>query len=349
MSTRKLDITRKSGKAESLSLKFSQRIIGQPKGTAALTNALEIFESGFYNRDKPIYSMLALGPTGVGKTGSVDAFCEGLFGDAKKKLKVSCGEFQHSHEIAKLVGSPPGYLGHRETKPYFTNQSLLEARSEKSGALILPFTVVLWDEIEKASDALWALMLGILDKGELTTGTNEPVDFKPTIHIMTSNVGAGELATLAGDAGLGFQPAGKEISQQEMEDVALSAARRKFMPEFLNRINKIVVYNTLQPEDVKQILSLELQKLQDRVTLRSNQLFTINVSPSAFRQLLKEGYNKKDNARYLQRTVEQYVSEPISSLLATGQILPRDTVIVDYVDGENWSYYAQGAGDILFP
>ena len=338
MTTRKLDITRKSDSAQALSLKFSKRIIGQPKGTEALTTALEIFESGFYDRTKPISSLLFLGPTGVGKTGAVDAFCEGLFGSADKKLKVSCGEFQHSHEIAKLVGSPPGYLGPRETHPYFTNASLLSARSSKDGKILRPFTVVLWDEIEKASDTLWALMLGILDKGELTTGTNELIDFKPTIHIMTSNVGASELAVKMGEAGLGFRPDGKDASAQEMEDTALAAARRKFMPEFLNRVNKIVVFNTLTVDDVEQILGLELQKLQDRVTLGSNRLFTIHVSPAALEQLLEEGYNKRDNARFLQRTVEKYVAQPLSALLATGQIMPMDIIVVDY-DGD-WSYYA---------
>jgi ATP-dependent Clp protease ATP-binding subunit ClpA len=361
MSTRKLDITRKSGREDALSLKFSQRIIGQPKGTQALTDLIEMFESGFYDLTKPVGSALFLGPTGCGKTGAVEAFCEGLYGDPHKMMKVDCGEFQHSHEIAKLIGSPPGYLGHRETHPYFTNAALLAARSGPSkivtnpgfaprtveGPVLQPFTVILWDEIEKASDSVWNLLLGILDKGTLMTGTNEPVDFLPTIHIMTSNVGAAELAVKTGDAGIGFSPLGSEISQQEIEDTAMAAARRKFTPEFLNRIDKVVVFNTLTPDNVNDILSLELNKLQDRVVLGSKQLFMINVSPSAFRQIAKEGYNRRDNARYLQRTIKLRVEQPIAKVLATGQILPNDTIVVDYVEPQwdhecgEWGYYAQ--------
>jgi ATP-dependent Clp protease ATP-binding subunit ClpA len=332
-----------SGAAQALSLKFSNRIIGQPKGTQALTRVLEKFQSGFYNTTKPIGSLLFLGPTGVGKTGAVEAFCEGLFGDPRAMLKVDCGEFQHSHEIAKLVGSPPGYLGHRETHPYFTQEALNAWFTEK-----LKLTVILFDEIEKASDSLWNLLLGILDKATLTLGDNRKIDFTRCVIIMTSNVGAAELAVKIGDKGLGFLPVGTEVSQQEIEDTAISAARRKFMPEFLNRIDDVVVFNTLTKGDVEEILGLELQKLQDRVVVGSQQLFTINVSPSAIRQIIKEGYSKRDNARYLQRTVEKYISSPLASLLATGQIMPHDTVIVDHIMGE-WGYYAQGNGDILFP
>lgn len=343
MTTRKLDTNRKSGKAEALSLKFANRIIGQPKGTEALIGALEKFQSGFYNVTKPIASLLFLGPTGVGKTGAVEAFVEGLYGVPDWFMKIDCAEFQHSHEIAKLVGSPPGYLGHRETKSFFTGERITSFKT-----VDVPFTVIMFDEIEKSSDSLWNLLLGILDKATLTLGTNEVVKFNDTIIVMTSNVGAAELATKAGDKGLGFLPVGTEISQKEIEDTAMAAARRKFMPEFLNRLDSVVVFNTLTPSDVKEILNLELQKLQDRVVLGSKQLFTINVSPSALKQILAEGYSKRDNARYLQRKIEKYVSQPIASLLATGQIMPHDTVIVDYVEGE-WGYYAQSNGDVLFP
>ena len=349
MTTRKLDTTRLSATAETLALKFSNRIIGQPKGTKAVIKTLNKFQSGFYDTTKPLASLLFLGPTGVGKTGAVEAFCEGLYGVPNWFMKVDCAEFQHSHEIAKLVGSPPGYLGHRETHPFFTNTKVAGFKTTA-----IPFTVLLFDEIEKASDALWNLLLGILDKATLTLGTNEVVNFNDTIIIMTSNVGAAELAAKSGDSGLGFLPMGTEVSQKEVEDTALAAARRKFMPEFLNRLDEVVVFNTLTKDDVQEILGIELQKLQDRVVVGSKQLFTINVSPSAIRQIIKEGYSKRDNARFLQRTVEKYVSAPLAGLLATGQIMPHDTVIVDFAGdvwdhpGE-WSYYAQGKGDVLFP
>ena len=342
MTTRKLDPTKLSDRAEALSLKFSKSIIGQNKATDALVRTVQKFQSGFYNPTKPIASLLFLGPTGVGKTGTVEAFCDGMFGNDRAMLKVDCAEFQHSHEIAKLVGSPPGYLGHRETHPYLTQEAV-----NLSHTADLKLSVLLFDEIEKASDSLWNLLLGILDKATLTLGDNRKVDFSQTIIIMTSNIGAAELATLAGDAGLGFMHQYAGATSEKMEDTAMSAARRKFQPEFLNRLDHIVVFNTLTPENVDSILSIELEKLQRRVVLNSQRLFTINVSPSAYKQLLAEGYSKRDNARYLQRTVGKYVELPLSSLLSTGQISHGDTVIVDY-DGE-WSYYAQGIGEVLFP
>lgn len=335
MTTRKLDATRLSGKAESLSLTFSHRIIGQPKATQALTEVLEKFQSGFYDTGKPIASLLFLGPTGVGKTGTVEAFAEGLHVQPNMFMKIDCGEYQHSHEIAKLVGSPPGYLGHRETHPFFTNVRVQGYRTTS-----VPFTVILFDEIEKANDSLWNLLLGILDKGQLTLGTNEVVDLTQTVIIMTSNVGAGELAAKAGDNPFGFSHGGG-ASSEDMEATALSAARRKFMPEFMNRLDRVVVFNTLTPENLTEILELELEKIRGRVILNSRSLFNIIVSPSAKKQLLKEGYDKKYNARNLKRVIERYVSNPLASLLATGQIMPLDDVIVDYDGLGEWSYYAE--------
>ena len=342
MTTRKLDPTKLSDSASALSLKFSKNIIGQNKATDALVRVVQKFQSGFHDVTKPIASLLFLGPTGVGKTGTVEAFVEGMFGDVRAALRVDCAEFQHSHEIAKLVGSPPGYLGHRETHPYFTQEALNQWQSPE-----LNFSIVAFDEIEKASDSLWNLLLGILDKASLTLGDNRRVDFSRTIIIMTSNVGAAELAAKAGDNCFGFLPLGAGVTSEKMEDIAMSAARRKFQPEFLNRLDNIVMFNTLTPENIDAILSIELEKLQSRVVIQSKKLFTINVSPAAYKQLLAEGYSKRDNARYLKRTVGKYVELPLSALLSTGQITHGDTVIVDY-DGE-WSYYAQGVGEVLFP
>ena len=194
MAIRVLDAKRTTLKASALALSFANQIVGQDAAREALITLLVKFMSGLYNKTKPIGSLLFLGPTGTGKTLVAEAFCKGLFESSDKMLKIDCAEFQHSHEIAKLIGSPPGYLGHRETHPFFTNASLLAARVDDQSKEIMPFTVVLFDEIEKASDALWSLLLGILDKGILTTGVNEKVDFTKTIIIMTSNVGAEKLA-----------------------------------------------------------------------------------------------------------------------------------------------------------
>jgi ATP-dependent Clp protease ATP-binding subunit ClpA len=335
---RLLDLTRQSYKAQTLASRFSLRIVGQSEATDALSSVLEKFQSSFYDRTKPIASLLFLGPTGVGKTGVAEAFAEGLFGDPKKMMKVDCAEFQHSHEIAKLVGSPPGYLGHRETHPFFTTASVLAARSNDNKE-VMPFTIILFDEIEKASDALWNLLLGILDKGTLTTGTNELVDLTNTIIIMTSNVGSAELAS--GDDAIGFDSGAKVMSDTQMKETALGAARRKFMPEFLNRLDKVVVFKSLTPKDLDGILALELDKLWDRITSHSPVPFGFDVSPAAFRQILFLGYDRRYNARNLKRTIDQQVTLPLGRLVSTGQVMPNDIIIIDY-DGD-WKYYAESA------
>lgn len=331
----RLDPTRKSVKASVLASTLDKRIVGQPAAKDALIGLLEKYQSGFYDKTKPIGSLLFLGATGVGKTGAVEAFTEGLIGNPTAFMKVDCGEFQHSHEIAKLQGSPPGYLGHRETKPFFTNESI---KSHQVGHL--PITVILFDEIEKASDALWTLLLGILDKGSLTTGTNEKVDMTSTIIIMTSNVGSSELAAKAGDGGLGFIGSLVLPTDDEMKDTAMAAARRKFMPEFLGRLDEVVMFNTLTPEDLTTITGFELQKLSDRVLLHSERAFEFEVSPAAFAQILSEGYDRKYNARNLKKTIDKHVGLPLGRLVATGQVENNATVIVDYRDGK-WEYNAE--------
>lgn len=341
MAFKELDATKRSDKVIALQKKFGQKIVSQQAAQDALVKLLELYKSGLYDPTKPIGALLFLGPTGSGKTRCAEAFVEGLFGHASKMMKVDCGEFQHSHEIAKLVGSPPGYLGHRETHPYFTNASLLAARSDKDGKEIMPFTVILWDEIEKASDSVWNLMLGILDKGTLTTGTNEKVDFLPTIHILTSNVGAGEMAE--SDDALGFRTGESEIDDDKLESIARQAARRKFSPEFLNRLTDVVMFKTLTKEDMNQILDITLNEVQERIVLGSGvPLFEIRVSNAGLKRLLETGYDKRYNARHLKREVEANLVEPIARLLNTGQIVEGDIVVIDWT-GDRWRYMTVGS------
>ena len=344
---RQLDDARVSKKADDLASKFKNRIIGQPKAFEALTRVLEKYQSGIYDRTRPIASLLFLGPTGVGKTGSVEAFVEGLFGSATHFLKVDCAEFQHSHEIAKLTGSPPGYLGHNETHPFFTNKAIrgkfckYTPTGAECGQLDPAFTVILFDEIEKANDSLWNLLLGILDRGSLTTGTNEVVDFTPTVIIMTSNVGSAELAVKSGSAGIGFANTVDYIFDYDtMKDVAMSAARQKFTPEFLNRLDDAIVFRSLSPADLIPILRIELDKLRAQIILTSRNVFELEVSPAATSKILADGYDKRYNARNLRRTIERYVSLPLARLVATGQIFDNDTLVVDYKDGK-WAYFAK--------
>ena len=190
-------------------------------------------------------NLLFLGPTGSGKTRVVEAMAESLFGDAHACIKIDCAEFQHSHEIAKLIGSPPGYLGHRETHPLLTQEALNQWFTEK-----LKLSILLFDEIEKASDSLWQLLLGILDKATLTLGDNRRVDLSQCIIILTSNLGASEMTDLV-DGGLGFAPKVVEVDasfDDKIQRTAVEAARRKFTPEFMNRIDKTVVFKTLRDE-----------------------------------------------------------------------------------------------------
>lgn len=364
---RQLDETRVSTKASELAEKFKNRIIGQPKAFEALTKVIEKYKSGIYSRKRPIACLLFLGPTGVGKTASVEAFCEGVFGSPTNMLRVDCAEFQHGHEIAKLVGSPPGYLGHRETHPFFTNKAIREkfctygtvgqgigAHLAETGTKDPAFTVILFDEIEKANDSLWNLLLGIMDNGNLTTGTNEVVDMTPTVIIFTSNVGSHELAVKAGNAGMGFSVGSDtEFDYDTMREAAMSAARAKFTPEFLNRLDDSVVFRSLTPTDLTQILKIEIEKLQTQVILTSRNVFELEVSPAASAKILKDGYDRRYNARNLRRVLERFVSLPMARLVATGQVLDNDVVIVDYKD-DKWSYFAktevrQGFGSPSIP
>jgi len=338
MALRTLDVSKKTVKAAAVAHKFTRRVVAQEAAIDALIMLLDKHSSGMYNHSKPIGSLLFLGPTGSGKTLVAEAFTEGLFGLSGKMMKVDCAEFQHSHEIAKLVGSPPGYLGHRETHPFFTNTSMLAARLDDKGVEVMPFTVVLFDEIEKASDALWSLLLGILDKGSLTTGTNEKVDFTKTIIILTSNVGAAEQSD---DKALGFNTGEKLIDDQKMEDIAMSAARRKFLPEFLNRFDQIITFKSLTRVDLQKVLDLELDKVQTRIIETSNVIFELRVTEAGLKELVDAGYDKRYNARHLVRAVEKYISNPLGRLVATQQIHNDDIVVADYLPSlKEWKYVA---------
>ena len=224
------------------------KIVGQEEGVQALVDLYQVFRAGLNSPGRPVGNLLFLGPTGSGKTRIVEAAAEILFGDPRAVIKVDCAEFQHSHEIAKLIGSPPGYLGHRETHPLITQESLSASHSDK-----LKLSFLLFDEIEKASDALWQLLLGMLDKATLTLGDNRKVDLSSTVIFLTSNLGGGEIAELM-QGGMGFvQPSGEPIAglDEKVERTAVEAARRKFSPEFMNRLDKVVVFHPLKREQLQ--------------------------------------------------------------------------------------------------
>src|SRR5213079_772534 len=259
-----LDPTRRSTDAKDFEGALRRKIVGQDEGVQALVDLYQVFRAGLNSPGRPVGNLLFLGPTGSGKTRIVEAAAEILFGEARAVIKIDCAEFQHSHEIAKLIGSPPGYLGHRETHPLLTQEALNQWHTDK-----LKLSILLFDEIEKASDALWQLLLGILDKATLTLGDNRRVDLSQCIIIMTSNLGAGEMSNLV-EGGFGFAPKANVVDDgfdDKIDRTAVDAARRKFTPEFMNRIDKVVVFKTLRPEHLQQILEIELGMVQQRVLM----------------------------------------------------------------------------------
>jgi ATP-dependent Clp protease ATP-binding subunit ClpB len=323
-----LDPTTKSTVAEQFDAGLRARVVGQDRAVRAITSLYQVFQAGMTNPTRPLGSMLFLGPTGSGKTHLVEAAAEILFGDRNAVIKIDCAEFQHSHEIAKLIGSPPGYLGHRETTPLLTQENLDKYRTERD-----PFTLVLFDEIEKASDSLWQLLLGVLDKATLTLGDNRRVDFSQTMIFMTSNLGAKEMSELI-TGSIGFAPAksGKLAADdldQKIYRTASEAAKRKFSPEFMNRIDKVVVFRSLKYQELCRILDLELNGVQRRVDEGAGERFTISLTESAREFLLSEGIEYRYGARHLKRAIERFLVNPIANLSATGQVRMGDVVVVD--------------------
>ncbi|MBC7796762.1 MAG: ATP-dependent Clp protease ATP-binding subunit, partial [Pyrinomonadaceae bacterium] len=302
----------------------------QEREVRRLSWLYQIFLAGMNNPTKPVGTLLFLGPTGSGKTRVVEAASEILFPEGNAVVKIDCAEFQHSHEIAKLIGSPPGYLGHRETSPLLTQENLDRHHTEDT-----KLSFVLFDEIEKASDALWQLLLGILDKGTLTLGDNRRVDFSKTIVIMTSNLGAREMSEMI-SGGIGFASA-KNSKNPNDSDVdlkiyrtATEAARRKFSPEFMNRIDKVVVFRSLKEHHLRQILELELASVQKRITQSAGTKFIFKCSDEAKEFLLSEGIDYKYGARHLKRSIERFMVYPMSNLVATEQVSFGDILLVDF-------------------
>src|SRR5712664_2084545 len=257
-----LDPSKRSTDSLDFQTALRSKIVGQAEGVQALVDLYQVFRAGLNSPGRPVGNLLLLGPTGSGKTRSVEAAAEILFGDARSVIKIDCAEFQHSHEIAKLIGSPPGYLGHRETHPLITQEALAASHREH-----LKMSFLLFDEIEKASDALWQLLLGMLDKGTLTLGDNRKVDLSQTVIFMTSNLGGSQIADLL-HGGMGFiQPKDKATTglHEKVQRTAVEAARRNFSPEFMNRLDKVVVFHPLKREELDEVLEIELMQVQKRV------------------------------------------------------------------------------------
>ena len=321
-----LDATRHGDVTREIGAFLRARIVGQNAAVDAVLELYQIFLVGMSPPDRPVGNLLFLGPTGSGKTYVIEVLAEALFGNPHAFIKVDCAEFQEHHEIAKLIGSPPGYIGHMQTQPILTQEALTRWHTEK-----LKLTLLLFDEVEKASESLWQLMLGILDKASLTLGDNTHVDLSQCIIFMTSNVGAPEMSRLA-EGGLGFAvqaPMEDANLDEKIARTAMEAARRKFSPEFMNRLDKVVVFKTLRPDQLEHILELELAKVQRRIAGAVGQNhFTFRCTPEIKQWLLREGTDPKYGARHLKRVIEKNIVYGLANLVATGQVKGGDCVSI---------------------
>jgi ATP-dependent Clp protease ATP-binding subunit ClpB len=331
-----LDPMKTGRDALSLETNLRRLIVGQDEAIQQIVNIYQMHLTGLSAPGRPIGNFLFLGPTGSGKTRIVEATAETLLKNPRAVIKIDCAEFQHSHEIAKLIGSPPGYLGHRETHPLLSQEVLNQFQTDT-----MKVSFVLFDEIEKASDALWNLLLGILDKATLTLGDNRKVDFSRAMIFMTSNLGAAEMNSILAPK-LGFRAPKPEHANGEVDEktagkmarTGVEAARRKFTPEFMNRLDKIVTFQSLGTEQLKKILDIELNLVQQRIfNTSTNGVFVFTLSDSGKNYLLEEGTDLKYGARHLKRAIERLLVQPMSNLIATEQVRAGDWIRVDFDGG----------------
>jgi ATP-dependent Clp protease ATP-binding subunit ClpA/ActR/RegA family two-component response regulator len=344
-SGRQMDTNTSADTSGDLAQLLAEKVVGQPHAFKSIIPYIDMYRSGLAPEGRPAGIFLLLGPTGTGKTKTVEALACVLHGSEKQVLRINCGEFQMEHEVAKLIGAPPGYLGHRETQPMLTEQKLEAVTSDGCS-----LAIVLFDEIEKAAPSLNRLLLGVLDKATLRLGDNTEVDFENTLIFLTSNLGAREMMKEI-NPDFGFQSAVGAADntdlQQKLQHVAMSAVRRKFSPEFVNRIDAVITYQPLDEEALSAIVDRQVDELQQHVNTRlGGSCFTVDVSPESRQFLLRKGTSKEYGARELKRTVHKYLTQPLATLVASLRIKPGTVVRVGVaVDGE--SLVLESTGDMI--
>ena len=297
---------------------LSGTVISQRVAIQEVVDGFQKYFAGIRVKDKPLGIYLLVGPTGVGKTKFVEEIAR-FFSLEDHFIKIDCAEFQHSHETAKLIGSPPGYLGHRETPARFNKH--LEKKSPN---------FILFDEIEKANDSLWNILLGVLDKATLTNGSNETVNFANSFIFMTSNIGMDELKYQP-KSNIGFQ---KVEIENNREKVISQAIKDLFRPEFINRLDKIIHFESLTEEDISKIFELEIANIQSDLLKNDKASFLFTIEASAKAQIIQEGFSKEYGARLLKRTIDRYVTRPIANLICSQQIGPGDLLLIKKVSDE---------------
>ena len=316
-----------SAPADDLIMLLSQKVVGQPAAMQCIVPYVYMFQAGLSPEGRPAGVFLLLGPTGTGKTRTVEAIAEVLHGTPKNIVKIDCGEYQLDHEVAKLIGAPPGYLGHRETTPLLTQRQLSAVTSKNCG-----LSLVLFDEIEKAAPSLSRLLLGILDKGLLRLGDNTTVNFEKSLIFFTSNLGAREMMKEMHPE-IGFQigtPRERTDLTSKLENIALAAVRKRFSPEFVNRIDAVVTYQPLDAEALGAILDQHIDELQRHVNSRLGARgFALDVSPESRQLLLRKGTSDEYGARELKRTLHRHLTQPLATLVARGQVEPGANLHVE--------------------
>ncbi len=303
---------------------LSDRLIGQPHAMAQIVPYVHMHQAGLAPDGRPVGVFLLLGPTGTGKTRTVEVLAEILHGSVKQVLKVDCGEFQMEHEVAKLIGAPPGYLGHRETQPVLSQQKLGGVTSEASN-----LSLVLFDEIEKAAPSMTRLLLAVLDKATLRLGDNTTVNFENAMIFLTSNLGASRMRKEI-HPDFGFEamlPVEPHDAGKKLKGIGMSAARRKFSPEFLNRIDSVITYLPLDAGSLAAILDQQILDLERHIENRlAERAFDLEIGQSARRFLLQKGTSDEYGARELKRTILRQLTQPLAAMVAEGRIEPGSTV-----------------------
>jgi ATP-dependent Clp protease ATP-binding subunit ClpB len=288
-----------------------KRVIGQDEAVTAVAEAVVRARSGLKDPNRPIGSFIFLGPTGVGKTELARALAEFLFDDERAMIPIDMSEYQEKHTVSRLVGAPPGYIGFEE------GGQLTEAVRRR------PYCVVLFDEIEKAHPDVFNVLLQVLDDGRLTDGQGRTVDFKNTIVIMTSNIGSHRI--------LQYQGSFVGEVYDRMKTAVLDEMRKHFRPEFLNRVDEIIVFHALSTEDLKKIVLIQLQRLQKRLEERH---IALDVNERALEHLVRVGFDPAYGARPLKRTIQKEIETPVARKLLEGNIRDGQTVHVDFDTGQ---------------
>lgn len=327
--TVKFDESKAPAEVKKLESYLRSKIIGQDRAIKQFVTAYETFISGMKRPDGPIGNLLFLGPTGVGKTRICEVFAEYLWGSSDALIQVDCAEYQHSHEISKLIGAPPGYVGHGDN-PAITKK-IVEQYWDKGPK----FTPILFDEIEKGNKSLHRLLLGILGRGQLRSGKGEVIDLRSTIIIMTSNLGSRSISDkLSGKSSYGFNQ--KQSQQADLDQdiykVCREAVKAFFDPELFNRVDRLVAFRPLEESSIRKILDIELSAVQDRI-VRSKKFIVLQASLRAKDLLIKEGVSSEFGARELRRTIERYITSKLTRMFSSKQAISGDLVLADAENG----------------